>query len=190
MAQPSSTVQSVDGPLGPPPGLSAATMRAAAARANRVTTATAATEPTGQSSRPSLAGSAPLGSLGPGGLGALHDPLEDWHVRLAYGAMAHSGGGGSMALSGAEDDPLTAALEAAAAKTRAAFGALEGERVVRQALETKLREARATADRKAALVRWVVGGGSTRLLYATLYAIPASRVRVYPMAYGTACRCL
>ncbi|GLC48074.1 hypothetical protein PLESTB_000056300 [Pleodorina starrii] len=169
MAQPGSTVQSMDATMGggPSAALPTAAMRA---RTNRFATAPAA-GPTGPSLRASFSSSGAPAGLGSGtsggGLGAPippphgygtfpHEHMEEMNlnVRLAPAGQGQGQGQGHGALGcGGEDDPLQAALEAATANARAATCALEAEREARQGVEAKLREAKAAVERKAALVR-------------------------------------
>ncbi len=106
---------------------------------------------TSSSAGPSLAPGGAL-PLPPGAPSAFPLPPELPASLLLPRRPAREGTGG--------EDPLPAALEAAAASARAATAALEGERGARAAAEARLREAKTALERKAAAAMWGGLGGA------------------------------
>ncbi|GFR47834.1 hypothetical protein Agub_g9612, partial [Astrephomene gubernaculifera] len=103
----------------------------------------------GRVNRPGSAAAA--GSAAPG-----RPPLAPPHAGGMMGSPydgADMHGAPGRFAAGRDDDPLPAALEAAAAGARATAAALEAERAAREAVEGKLREAKSALERKTALAK-------------------------------------
>lgn len=80
-------------------------------------------------------------------------PADDGEVGAGLEYFPRGPGAAAQGVAGAGDDPFAVAATTAAAAAAAAVAALEQERAAREALEAKLKDLKASAERKGTLVK-------------------------------------